>query len=213
MRWVEPVIHADATVEEAIAVCISGGLSGMMVTESKEDRTIVGLITSRDLLRILSKSILDGRKDGLSERSIRDNMTPRSMVVYARPDETMGVCRTIMAKVGIKCIPVLSRDGKVEGLITEKDMTDFTTGVSGRGGKKNYLKDVSQRVGLGNHTSMADPPDYIQAHLAFEQSPMHTNVGLAEYPHPFKADINSGVDHRGELSCCLCPCPCPCVVA
>jgi FAD binding domain len=40
-----------------------------------------------------------------------------SQVIYGRPEETVGMCRTIMAKLGIKCLPILSRQGTVEGLI------------------------------------------------------------------------------------------------
>lgn len=197
-RWADPVLPQDSTVKEAIVTCIQRGLSGMMVTESADDNHVVGLVTSRDLLRILAKGFADKEDtESVLDAKIGEYMTPRSQIIYARPEETIGVCRTIMAKLGIKCIPVLSRDGVVEGLITSRDMTDFSLGVKQRGGKESYLNDVSTRVGLGDSTSMADPPSYIHANLSFQQAPLYTNIGVAEYPHPYKADLNSGIDYRG----------------
>ena len=84
-------------------------------------------------------------------------MTPINQVIYGRPDETIGQCRAIMAKLGIKCLPILS-GGRVEGILTGRDMADFYFDATDRGGKKNYLQDVSERVGLTSETSMADPP-------------------------------------------------------
>lgn len=107
------------------------------------------------------------------------------------------MCRTIMAKLGIKCIPVLSKEGRVEGLITAKDMSDFGLDAKDRGGKTNFLRDISERVGLSSNTSMAEPPPYLQAHMALEQTPLYMNVGVAELPHPFKTPDGVGMNHRG----------------
>ena len=111
----------------------------------------------------------------------------------------MGMCRTIMAKLGIKCIPVLSKDGRVEGLITAKDMSDFGLDAKDRGGKTNFLRDISERVGLSSNTSMAEPPPYLQAHMALEQAPLFMNVGVSELPHPFKTHDGVGMNHRGMV--------------
>lgn len=71
LRWVEPVIPRHATISEAIQVSIDNGLSGMMVTDDNVSsgeivtsntlrRTkVVGMITSRDLLRILNSGLKD----------------------------------------------------------------------------------------------------------------------------------------------------------
>ena len=125
-------------------------------------------------------------------------MTPIGQVIYARPEESVGMCRTIMAKLGIKCLPVLSKEGRVEGLITARDMSQYRFSAEDKGGKKSYLNDVSERVGLGSNTSMADPPAFMQAHLALEQTPLFVNVGTAELPHPYKTENGVGMNHRGE---------------
>jgi protein phosphatase PTC7 len=186
-RWVDPVIPRTATVQEAIVTTIEGGLSGAMVLEDESHNRVCGLITSRDLLRIMASGVKEGdTPEEIMNRLVGDYMTPISQVVYGRPDETVGMCRTIMARLGIKCLPILSREGRVEGLVTARDMSDFGLSAKDRGGKKSYLNDVSERVGLSSNTSMAEPPIYLKAQLALGPTPLFINVGVAELPHPFK---------------------------
>jgi hypothetical protein len=125
-------------------------------------------------------------------------MTPISQVVYGRPHETIGMCRTIMAKLGIKCLPILSKGGQVAGLISARDMSDFGLTASDKGGKKNFLNDISERVGLSEYTSMAEPPTFMLAHLGLEQSPLFVNLGVAELPHPFKTEQGVSGNRRGK---------------
>ena len=202
-RWVHPVISRHATVKEAIGAAIEGGLSAMMVLH---DRKVVGLLTSRDLLRILASGIKENEAhDDILMQAVGDHMLPISQVIYARPEETIGMCRTLMAKLGIKALPILSREGVVEGLITARDMSDYGLSAKDKGGKKSYLDDISERVGLSSNTSMAEPPAYMKAQLALETFPLYTNVGVALLPHPFKkADgLGRGMNGRHLHSVCF----------
>lgn len=54
----------------------------------------------------------------------------------------IGGTRAIMAKLGIKCLPILS-DGRVEGLLTARDMQDVYIDPKDKGGKRNYLVSFS----------------------------------------------------------------------
>lgn len=195
-RWVDPVISRNATLQEAIEIVIDGGLSAAMVTA--EEKRVVGLVTSRDLLRCISLGIKEDESENeILSRMVGDHvMTPISQVIYARPEETVGMCRTVMAKLGIKCLPVLSKEGQVEGLVTARDMSQYRFSAQDKGGKKSYLNDVSERVGLGFGVSMAEPPAFMQAHLALEQKPLYANIGVAELPHPFKTEDGVGMNHR-----------------
>ncbi|KAL7549377.1 hypothetical protein ACHAWF_012647 [Thalassiosira exigua] len=165
-------------------------------TTAEPRQKCVGLITSRDILRMMSEGIKSGwsAEEVLSER-ISAKMTPIEQVIYGRPDETIGQCRAIMAKLGIKCLPILS-DGRVEGILTGRDMSDFYFDAKDRGGKSNYLRDVSERVGLTADTSMADPPTFVRQHLALRHAPLFLNAGVAEYPHPFKTADGIGSSRR-----------------
>jgi len=207
LRWVEPVISKDATAREAIALCISRKLNGMMVVDynTGSQKTItelkqkcVGLITSRDILRMMAEAIKSGASsDEVLDQKISDQMTPIDQVIYGRPDETIGMCRAIMAKLGIKCLPILS-EGRVEGILNTRDFSDFYFDAKDRGGKKNYLRDVSERVGLTSDTSMAEPPVFVRQNLARRHAPLYLNVGMAEFPHPYKSVDGIGSSRRSE---------------
>lgn len=178
---------------------VDGGLSGMMVLEPV-NRRVVGLITTRDLLRVMSAGLKEQESaEKVMNRVVGDFMTHMSQVIYGRPDETVGVARTLMAKLRIKCLPILSKDWKVEGLLTARDMSDYGLSAQDVGGKRAYLKDVSERVGLSSDTSMAEPPPYLKAHLALEQKPLFVNIGKAALPHPFKIADSSTVKGRGKF--------------
>lgn len=172
----------------------------MMVVDTQANKRVKGLMTSRDLLRIMAAKLKDGDSpDSIMDEKVGKFMTPISQVIFVRPEETVGMCRTIMAKLGIKALPVLSKEGQVEGLITARDISDFGLEAKDRGGKTSFLRDVSERVGLSSNTSMAEPPPYLQAHLALEQTPLFINVGVAELPHPFKTPEGCGMNHRGKF--------------
>jgi hypothetical protein len=82
-RWVDPVISRTSTVEEAIIACIEGGLSGMMVVETlnEGEKKVVGLTTSRDLLRILAAKLREGEPaNAIMKEQMGDYMTPISQV-------------------------------------------------------------------------------------------------------------------------------------
>lgn len=213
LRWVEPVISNDATVREAITLCIERNLNGMMVVDRSETiqrktttelkQKVVGLLTSRDILRMLADSIKEGKSsEEVLNAKIDNQMTPINQVIYGKPDETLGQCRAIMAKLGIKCLPILSQ-GRVEGILTGRDMSDFYFDAKDRGGKQNYLRDISERTGLSAETSMAEPPVFVRKHLALRHAPLYLNAGVAEYPHPFKTADGIGSSRRSELALLL----------
>jgi len=221
--WIEPIISYDATIKQTIQVCVDNRLSGMMVIDNacpiltpstssssqKSDTTktlglppkteemkVLGMSTSRDLLRIMNSGFAkgEGAEEILSQK-VGDFMTPINQVIYARPEETIGMCRTIMAKLGVKCLPILS-SGRVEGIITARDMSQFGLTATEKGGKKHYLDNHSERVGLSSSTSMAEPPVYLKAHLEADQKPLYSNVGIAELPHPYKTPDGCGINRR-----------------
>ena len=214
LRWVEPTVDSNSTVREAISVCIDRKLSAMMVIESSitgspgsiQRGKVVGLVTARDLLRVMDIGFRnDDSDEDIFNRRVGDFMTPITKVIYARPEETIGMCRSIMAKLGVKCLPILS-SGRVEGLITSRDMAEFGLDAADKGGKKHYLENKSERVGLSTNTSMAEPPAYIKAHLALQQTPLFMNVASAELPHPYKTAESCGINRRGKMFTSICQC-------
>jgi protein phosphatase PTC7 len=225
-KWTDYVLKDDATIQDAIVICIERGLAGMMIIKEAETGTesdgdgdgesllssdpssqpskpqkgrdvVVGLITTRDLLHILATGLSrdDKTSQEVVDQLVTDHMCPLNQIIFARPHETIGLCRTLMAKLQIQCLPIFSSSSPgvggtvaVEGIITSRDLAEFGLDKGkDMGGKKNYLADVSQRVGLSSRiTSMAEPPRFLKAHLTHSDRPLFVNVGIAALPHPFK---------------------------
>lgn len=206
LRYVDPVITKDSTVHEAIETCIDRGLSGMMVVETADTNStenslvggkVVGMATSRDLLRIINSGLKDGDSpDEILKKKVGEYMTPISQVIFARPEETVKMCRSIMAKLGVKCLPILS-NGTVEGLVTARDISNYGLDAKDRGGKKHYLESVSERVGMGSNTSMAEPPSYMtENEYSMHQEHIYANISVSELPHPYKKSTSCGMNRR-----------------
>ena len=113
------------------------------------------MATPRDLLRAINAGFMNHESDAqVFDRIVGEFMTPITKVIYARPEETIGTGRSIIAKLGVKCLPILSR-GRVEGLITARDMAEYGIDATERGGKKHYLENKLERVGLSTNTECA----------------------------------------------------------
>mmetsp|Transcript_25086 Transcript_25086/g.47144 ORF Transcript_25086/g.47144 Transcript_25086/m.47144 type:complete len:579 (-) Transcript_25086:73-1809(-) len=205
-RWVDSTICYSTTVGEATQIVIERGLSGLMVvdkstninSETHQKGKVLGMMTSRDLLRRFSKGRLEGRSfDEVGGERVEDFMTPLNKVVYGRPEETVGQARDVMAKVGIKCLPIMSKEGRVEGILTARDMTDYGLDAKDKGGKEAFLNSISGRVGMSEHASMADPPSFMAYELNAMNKPLYVNVGTDAMPHPFKTE--SGVAGNKRL--------------
>ena len=181
----------------------------MMVVETVDDKTnteispaggkVVGMATSRDLLRIINSGLKDGdAPEEILKKKVGEYMTPISQVIFARPEETVKMCRSIMAKLGVKCLPILS-NGTVEGLVTARDISNYGLDAKDRGGKKHYLESVSERVGMGSNTSMAEPPSYMtENEYSMHQEHIYANISVSELPHPYKKPTSCGMNRRGE---------------
>ncbi|MBP7262995.1 MAG: IMP dehydrogenase [Spirochaetia bacterium] len=110
LNWIieAPVtVDADRTVRDVLAIMGRHGVSGLPVVDS--GGRLVGIITSRDLRF---------RRD--EDASVRDAMT--STVVTETPDATPESARAKFDEHRIEKLPVVDSGGKLQGLITVKDM-------------------------------------------------------------------------------------------
>ena len=107
----DPVtISPDATLAELDALCGQYRVSGLPVVT--EDRTLLGIITNRDLLFV--------RAEEFETRSVRELMTPMPLVTapigISSPDAA-----ALLAKHKIEKLPIVDGAGRLAGLITVKD--------------------------------------------------------------------------------------------
>ncbi len=109
-------IAPDATVKEAV-YRLNKHKIGCLIVMEKTD--IVGLISERDILKILGKTDVN---DNIHNVLIRDIMTPKEKLVVADPEDTVDYLMNIMNERGIRHIPLVSKEGKLVCLTSIRDI-------------------------------------------------------------------------------------------
>lgn len=102
----------DESVYEAEALMGKYRISGVPIVKDEESRTLVGIITNRDLRFIEDFSI-----------KISDVMTKENLIT-APVGTTLDEAEAILQKHKIEKLPLVEK-GRLEGLITIKDMKKY----------------------------------------------------------------------------------------
>ncbi len=106
---IDPIfIGPDASVAEADALMGEYRISGVPVVD--ENRTLIGIITNRDMRFITDMSL-----------PVRDVMTPAPLVT-AKKGTTLEEAAEVLQKHKIEKLPIVDDEGKLTGLITIKDI-------------------------------------------------------------------------------------------
>ena len=107
----DPVtVSPDVTLAELDALCAKYRVSGLPVVAP--DRTLVGIITNRDL-RFVNPS-------EFASRRVSDHMTPMPLIT-ARAGISNAEAAELLAKHRVEKLPLVDADGRLTGLITVKD--------------------------------------------------------------------------------------------
>ncbi len=104
-------IGPTATVFEAIRTMVDHNVGSILVME--ED-AIVGIFTERDYLRRIA---LEGRTS--STTKVHEVMTTEVRTV--RPNRTIGECLSLMTKHKCRHLPVCTREGELQGIVSIGD--------------------------------------------------------------------------------------------
>ena len=110
------VVNIDATMtaNEVARLIVEHKIEGFPVTEKGK---LVGIVTGWDLLtKVLSK--------GLNPNKVKVKEFMTSSPITCSPDDSVLQAAKIMAKYGIKRIPVVE-NGKVVGIFTSYDITVY----------------------------------------------------------------------------------------
>ena len=106
---IDPIfIGPDAVVGEAERLMAEYHISGVPVVD--EDRTLIGIITNRDMRFITDMSLL-----------IKDVMTPAPLVT-AKKGTTLEAAAKVLQEHKIEKLPIVDDEDKLIGLITIKDI-------------------------------------------------------------------------------------------
>jgi len=106
---VDPItVYKDSPIRLAKEVMDKYGISGVVVLDKKEQ--IVGILTNRDML--FEKNL---------SRKVRDIMT-REKLITAPEGTSLEKAQRILKKYRIEKLPIISKAGKLKGLITVRDI-------------------------------------------------------------------------------------------
>ena len=101
-------IPPSMKIRDVIALSKQHGISGFPVVEG---RTVVGIITNRDL-----------RFEQELDAPVRDKMTPREKLVYVKEGASLDEAKRLMNRSRLERVLVVNDDFELRGLITVKDI-------------------------------------------------------------------------------------------
>jgi IMP dehydrogenase len=134
----DPITVApDATVRQVLALSKQHGVSGFPVVEG---RTVVGIVTNRDL-----------RFETRLDEPVRSVMTPRERLVWVAEGASPEEGKALMHQHRLERVLVVSPSFELRGLMTVKDITkqiDFPNAARDAQGKLR----VGAAVGVGDGT-------------------------------------------------------------
>lgn len=121
-------------IRDVIALSLQHGISGFPVVEGK---TVVGIITNRDL-----------RFEGELDAEARAKMTPRDKLVYVKEGEDPAEAKRLMNKYRLERVLVVNDAFELRGLITVKDIQKATEHPFASKDEHGKLR-VGAAVGVG----------------------------------------------------------------
>lgn len=117
-----PLMEKDATIQCLLSVLAAR--DHVWVTDEKGSKKIVGVITEKDMLRLLAPARLPkyvfGKKYGISIEHGTATMAEDVMckqLITCSPDDKVGDALRKMTNAGLRRLPVIS-DGEIIGEIT-----------------------------------------------------------------------------------------------
>jgi acetoin utilization protein AcuB len=116
-------VHPDSGILEAKEKMDKHHIHSMPVVEN--DNFLVGIVTDRDFRSALPSGLLEDQeikpvKERLARLTIRDIMTANPITVS--PAQTLEDALLLMQKVRVGAFPVVDQEGKVIGIISNRDL-------------------------------------------------------------------------------------------
>lgn len=104
-----------ATIREARRFTHTHKVTGVLVESEKGSRILAGLLSNRDIPWL----------GDFDDRPIEDFMTPLERLITAPPDIPVEDAERLMFENRIEKLPLIEEDGRIQGLITKKDLILF----------------------------------------------------------------------------------------
>ena len=127
-------VRRETSLRDAARLMVEKGISGLPVTD--EEGTLVGVVSEGDFLRkevdrggLMGRGLLGvlfDNRDSLAEaESVGEVMAENVFTVS--PDATLVEAARTMTSHGVKRLPVVTREGKLVGVISRRDVVSAFT--------------------------------------------------------------------------------------
>ena len=123
-------IGAEKTICDAVQALVEKNIGSLLVKDEKGG--IAGIITERDILKQCDKCF-----DKFPETKVKDVMTKD--LIVASPDDDLDYVENIMTQNKVRHLPIISKNQKLEGIISIGDMVNMLRGECHM--ENRYLKD------------------------------------------------------------------------
>jgi CBS domain-containing protein len=108
-------VNGDTTIKDAVDLMNQHHIGALMVLDENDD--VEGIFTERDVMKKLAST-----DDLVGHLKVREIMTPRSELITTDGESTIEELMILMTKSKIRHIPVLSAEGKLEGVLSMRDL-------------------------------------------------------------------------------------------
>ena len=122
-------VRRETTLRDAARLMVEKGISGLPVTD--EDGTLVGVVSEGDFLRkevdrgdLMGRGLLGvlfDNRDSLAEAENVGEVMAENLFTVS-PDATLVEAARTMTTHGVKRLPVVTREGKLVGVISRRDI-------------------------------------------------------------------------------------------
>jgi CBS domain-containing protein len=117
-------VRASESLWQAARVMYEAGVGSVIVVD--ESGRVAGILTSRDILRLLAL--------GVAARNppVGDVMSVN--VVTASRDESLGAIAERMREAGVRHVPIVDSEGRPLGIVTQTDLLRYLVDCLGKEG-------------------------------------------------------------------------------
>ena len=106
-------VKKNTPIYEALELLRKNDITGMPVTE--DDMTLVGIITEKDILKLLS--VLEN-----DSATVEDFMT-KEVISFDQEEDLIAICECLIRN-NFRRIPIISK-GKLTGIVSRKDIIKY----------------------------------------------------------------------------------------
>jgi protein phosphatase PTC7 len=192
-------ISQSSTIGDAIDHLVTQQLASLLAVTEAGD--INGLLTARDILRIIHKN----KYIDFKQIKVHDVMTNKEKMIYCSSTDTVSKVLETMYQVKIRNIPVIDKN-EVSGIITLKDLADAAFSVMHTGGKKGFISNVLGRIGIapGTRLNTEIARTALDKQGARYMPDLGIEIASHAEPHPFKRSRTVAPNRRDYGSDDLC---------